>query len=147
MTATVLNAKISEVENKIPDHAKYITTEEFNNLTGENFATRLKQADLVNKTKLTSFNKPITSNKTKHLEDQKKLSNLITKDYNFSLGKTYFTSNHGFQNTFAYQPTLDTLKFKKEKGTDYVLSWKSKGVYDCKLKPFDTSFLHKTFWI
>ena len=41
-------------------------------LTAENFAGRLKQAKLLNKTdfniKLTSFNKRITSNKTKHLE-------------------------------------------------------------------------------
>ena len=41
-TAAVLNTKLREVENKIPDHAKYITTEEFNNLTAENFAVRLK---------------------------------------------------------------------------------------------------------
>ena len=50
---------------------------------------RLKQADLVNKTdfdnKLTSFNRQITSNKTKNLEVQKKLDSLITKDYNFFL--------------------------------------------------------------
>ena len=61
MTATVLNTKISEVENKIPDHAKYITNQEFNKLMAENFAARLKQANLVNKidfdNKLTSFNK------------------------------------------------------------------------------------------
>ena len=50
MTATVLNTKISEVENKILDNSKYITTEEFNKLTAENCATRLKQSDLVNKT-------------------------------------------------------------------------------------------------
>ena len=59
MTTTVLNTKISEVENKITGYAKYITTQEFNKLTAENFAARLKQADLVNKTdfdnKLTSF--------------------------------------------------------------------------------------------
>ena len=46
------------------------------------------QANLVTKTefdnKLTSFNKRITSNKTKHLEVRKKLESLITKDYNFS---------------------------------------------------------------
>ena len=42
--------------------------------------------------KLTSFNKRITSNKTKHLEFQKKLNILITK-YNFFLGRIYFTSN------------------------------------------------------
>ena len=50
MTATVLNKKISEVENKIPAYAKYITTQEFNKFTAENFAARLKQANLVGKT-------------------------------------------------------------------------------------------------
>ena len=99
MTATVLNTKISEVENampvtsnlvvtyglntknndvekKIPNYDEYITTHEFNKLTAECFATRLREADLVNKTdfnnKLTRFNKQITSNKTKRLEVQKK---------------------------------------------------------------------------
>ena len=75
VTTTVLSTKISEVENKIPDQGKYITTQEFNKLMAENFTVRLKQADLVNKTdvndKLTSFNKPILSNKIKHLEVQK----------------------------------------------------------------------------
>ena len=125
---TVLNTKISEAENKIPDHSKYITTPEFNKLTAENFAARLKQADLVKKTdfdnNLKSFNQRITSNKTKHLEVQKKLNSLITKDYNFFLGRIYFKINDGSQNTFVYQPALDTLELKKDKGTDYVLSWK-----------------------
>ena len=66
-----MNKKISEVENKIPYNPKYITTQEF---TAENFAARLKQADLANKTdnKPTSFNKRITSNEIKHLEVKKK---------------------------------------------------------------------------
>ena len=50
MTTTVLNIKISEVENKIPSHDKYITTPEYNNLTAENFTARLKQVNLVTKT-------------------------------------------------------------------------------------------------
>ena len=49
VTKTVLNAKISEVENKVFDNSKYITTQEFKNLTAENFAARLKQADLGTK--------------------------------------------------------------------------------------------------
>ena len=114
MTTTVFNTQISEFENKIPDNSKYITTQEFNKLKAENFATRLKQADLVNKAdfdnKQTSFNKRITSNKTKHLEVQKKLNSLITKDYNFFLGRAYFTRNDGSQNTCVYQPTLDALE-------------------------------------
>ena len=95
----------------------------FLNLTAESFAARLKQANLVRKTdfdnRLTSFNRRITSNKTKHLEVQKKLNSLITKDYNFFLGRIFFTSNNGSQNTFVYQPILDTLELKKS--TDYVL--------------------------
>ena len=38
-----------KMENKIPNHDKYITTPEFNKLTAESFAARLKQADLVKK--------------------------------------------------------------------------------------------------
>ena len=34
------------------------------------------------------------------------------------------------------------LEFKKEKCTDYVLSWKSNGVFNSKLKPFYTAILH-----
>ena len=52
MTTTVLNTKISEVENKIPDNSKSITTQEFNKLTAEYLAARLKQADFVNKTEV-----------------------------------------------------------------------------------------------
>ena len=48
VTKNVLNTKISEVANKIPNNSKYTTTQEFNKLTAENFAGRLKQADLVN---------------------------------------------------------------------------------------------------
>ena len=39
--------------------------------------------------KLTSFNRKITSNKTKYLEVQKKLNSLITKGYNFFLGRMF----------------------------------------------------------
>ena len=98
MTTTNPNTKISEVENKIPDNSKYIVTEELNKSSVENVTARLKQADIVNKidfdNKLISFNKQITSNKTRHLEVRKKkqtknkktkiLNSLITNYFNFS---------------------------------------------------------------
>ena len=118
VTTNVLNSKISEVENEIPDNSKYITTREFNKLTAENFPARLKQANLVKKTdfdnKLTSFNKRITSNETKHLGVDKKINSLTSKYYTVFLGRIYFISNDGSQNTFVYQPTLDTLELKKD---------------------------------
>ena len=60
VTATILNTKMSKVEKKIPDGSKYITTQEFNKLTVENFAARLKQADSVKK-KTTDFDNKLTS--------------------------------------------------------------------------------------
>ena len=109
----LLNLRITYLHN-----SKYISSEEFSKLTAENVKARLKEDDLVNKTdfdnKLTSFNWRITSNKTKHSEVQKELNDLITKDYNFFLGKMYSTSIDGSQNTFVYQPAVDALELKKD---------------------------------
>ena len=52
------NTKISKTENKIGsdhDHDKYITTQELNNLTSENFTARLKQANLASKNDIANF--------------------------------------------------------------------------------------------
>ena len=49
------NTKIVDIEKKIPDHDKYITTEELNKLRTENFAERLKQAKLSMKDDIADF--------------------------------------------------------------------------------------------
>ena len=55
----------------------------------------------------------------------------------------YFTSNDRSQNIFVYQLVLDKLELKKkDKGTDYILNWKSKGAYTSKLKPLLRAFSH-----
>ena len=59
------------------------------------------------------------------------------------MGRIYITSNNGSQITFAHQWTHDTLELKKDKGTDYALSWKSKGVFNSKLKLLHTASLHR----
>ena len=63
---------------------------------------------------------------------------LIFQTYDLS----YFLGNDSFQNMFAHQQTLNTLELKEDNGTEYVISWKSKGVYTSKLKPLYTAFLH-----
>ena len=111
VTTTVLNTKISEVKDRIPDHSKYITTQELNKLTAENVAARLTQANLVNKTdfdnKLIRFNRKYTSSKTKYLKVLGKLNSLPAKDYDLISDRMYFTSNGGSQNTFVSQPIID----------------------------------------
>ena len=72
MTTSVFKTKINEVENRIPDHAKDILTQESNKLTSEKLAARSVQDNLVSKTdfdnKLISFNRKMVWNKTKYLE-------------------------------------------------------------------------------
>ena len=66
--------------------------------------------------------------------DLKKLSNVVD---NGVVRNAEFNT----LKTFVYEPTLDTLELKKDKGTDYILSSKSNGVYNSKLKPLYTAFL------
>ena len=52
------NTKISEIENRIitdNDHDKYITIQEFNKLTSENFTARLAKANLASKSNIANF--------------------------------------------------------------------------------------------
>ena len=47
----------------------------------------------------------------------------------------YFASDDGPQNMFVYQSKPDILESKKDKGIDYVISWKLKGVCTFELAP------------
>ena len=51
------NTKINKIEKKIvdPDHDRYITNQEFNKLTAEHFAARLKQTNLASKNDIDDF--------------------------------------------------------------------------------------------
>ena len=58
---TDYNTKITEIEQKVTDHYKYITTPENNTLAASVFNARLPQANLITKTyfaaKLSSLNR------------------------------------------------------------------------------------------
>ena len=56
------------------------------------------------------------------------LDNLKTNDYNFFLCRIYVTSNDGSQNMFDYQRTFNVLRLNSGNVTEYIISWKSKGV-------------------
>ena len=70
---TDYHKKTTEIEKKLTDynHDKHITTPEFNTLAADVFNARLAQANFITKTdfdaKLSSLNRTITANKTKHL--------------------------------------------------------------------------------
>ena len=66
---------------------------------------------------------------------------LQTYDLNYVLGKTLFGDDVS-QNMFTYWPRFNKLELKEDKGTDYILNWKSKGVYTSKLRPLYIALLH-----
>ena len=88
--------KITDIEKKLADHNhdKYITTPDFNTLATDVFDARLAQANLITKTnfdaKLSSANRKITANKTKHLLVEMELKNLKTFDSSYFIGKSHF---------------------------------------------------------
>ena len=51
------NTKINKIEKKIVDldHDRYITNQEFNKLTAEHFAARLKQTNFASKNDIDDF--------------------------------------------------------------------------------------------
>ena len=105
--------------------------------------------------KLKNINKKVILNKTKHVLVEngenvisEKIKLLWTNDSNFFLGRMWFAGNDGFQNMFVYQPASSKLQLKKDNGMNYILRWKSKGVYNFTLFPPHTAFLQsiKLFW-
>ena len=75
------NTKVSEILNKITtdhDHDKYITSQELNKLTAENFIARLKQANLASKNDIANFAKMKDfDNKLKNVTSNKNELNKI----------------------------------------------------------------------
>ena len=102
---TDYSTKITDIENKLNNHNqdKYVATSEFNTLAANVFNARLAQANLITKTdfdaKLSSFNRKITANKTKHF--------LNDNDLSYYRGKQYFDEGSGKQNYLVFLPILN----------------------------------------
>ena len=119
------NTKVTEIENKLinHNHDKYTDTSEFNKLAADVFNARLGQANLITKTdfdaKLSSLNRKITKNKSKHLLVENDLNKLKTFDSSYFIGKSHFEED-GAQSYLVFQPL--NKYFKLIANTDYISS-------------------------
>ena len=86
--------------------------------------------------KLSSLNRKITENKTENLLVKNELNKLKTFDSSYFIGKSHFEED-GTQNYLVFQ-TINKY-FKVITNTDYVSSWKSKGLSSESIKPPTTS--------
>ena len=75
--------------------------------------------------KLSNLNIKIPQNKTKHLFVENELNQLKTFDSSYFIGKSHFEGD-GVQNYLIFQPL--NKYFKVITKTNYVSSWKSKGL-------------------
>ena len=82
------------------------------------------------------LNRKITQSKTKHLLVENELNKLKTFDSGYFIGKSHFEED-GTQNYLVFQPI--NRYFKVIANTDYVSSWKSKGLSAESIKPPTTS--------
>ena len=107
------------------------------------FNARLAQANLITKTdfdaKLSSLNRKITSNKSKHLLVENELKKLKTFDSSYFIGKSHFEED-GTQNYLVFQPMY--RYFKQTAGvsnSNYIYYWKSKGLSDERINSIKTA--------
>ena len=138
---TDYNTKITDIEIKLNNHNhnKYIDTSEFNKLAVDVFNVRLVQANLTKKKTdfdAKFFNRKVTQNKSKHLLAEDELNKLKTFDFSYFMGKSHFGGN-GTQNYLVFQPMY--RYFKMTTDTDYISSWKSKGLCSEGIKRPTTS--------
>ena len=137
-----INTKVAEIENKLNNHNhdKYITNWEFNKLAKDAFNARLAQDNLITKTdldaKLSKINRKITENKSKNLLVENELNKLKTFYSSYIIGKSHFEED-GTQNCWVFQPLNKYLKVITN--TDYISSWKTKGLSAETIKPPSTS--------
>ena len=109
-------------------------------MTSNIFNVRLAPANLIAKTdfdaKLSSLNRKITANKSKQLIVENDSKKLKTFDSSYFIGKSHFYED-GTQNYLVFQPI--NRYFKVISNTDYVSSWKYKGLSAKTIKPPSTS--------
>ena len=83
------------------------------------------------------LNRRITQNKSKHLLVESELNKLKTFDSSYFIGKSHFGNEDGTQNYLVFQPLKKYSHMITN--TDYVSSWKSKGLSSESIKPPTTS--------
>ena len=89
--------------------------------------------------KLSTFNRKITSNKTKHLLVKNELEKLKTFDSIYFRDKNHFEENDT-QNYLVFQPIQRLFKrITSISNRNYIYYWKSKGLSDEIINSIKTS--------
>ena len=151
-------ATLTAIENKIPDisnlvkrpnydtkildiESKHITTADYNKFAKNLVASNIESKELVDKSVIGGFissayldkKKAVTlATKAEPKAEQDKIIKLQAFDSNYFRGKNHFEDD-GNQKYLVFQPMY--RYFKNIGNTDYISSWKYKGLSDEIIKP------------
>ena len=114
-SATTATAALNAIENKTPKYQTWSVNVSPHliiiNLQMLYLKERYKNKKSVNKSDISAFiNNTNSCSHSKH-----------------------FSGDNGFHKIFIYQPKFGTLELKRDKDTDCVIDWKSKGLFKSKL--------------
>ena len=121
----IITQKLVKLKKKITNsnHNKYITTPEFNKLTAETFAAKLRQENSVTKTDFhdnpKNLNKKIISNKTKHVVVENEWKKLETFDSIYFRGESHFKDDAN-QNYLVFQTAYKYFKTVSNNDADIL---------------------------
>ena len=87
---------------------------------------------------MSSLNRKITWNKTKHVLVENELKKLKTFNLGYFIGKSHFEED-GVQNYLAFQLLNKYFKGITNANKKYILSWQSRGLSDQTIKPPNAS--------
>ena len=124
------DTEIVKIEKKMPGHDRYITTNDFNKLSGVIFDERLKQAKLATTNDLGTVDQGAIKN-------EEKIEKLQTFHLSFFIGKSYF-SDDGSQNFLMFQPFYKTSTMPAGL-THTIKEWESTGLSNEKIEPLCTA--------
>ena len=138
-TKSNLNTKINEVKNEIPSITGLATTSALTAVENKipSISNLVKKTDYDTKVgeienRMIRLNRKIVSNKTKDISIENELTKLKTFDLRYFRGKNYFDEDSN-QNYYIFQPISKYLKVAYVHDINYILSWKSRGLNDVKL--------------
>ena len=128
-TKSNLNTKINEVKNEIPSITGLATTSALTAVENKipYISNLVKKTDYDTKVgeienKKISFNRKIVSNKTKGITLENELKKLKTFDLSYFRSKNNFDED-GNQNYYIFQPISKYLKVSNVSDINYILSW------------------------
>ena len=131
-----------KLKNKIPSTAGLATTSALTAIENKipSISNLVKKTDYD--TKVTEIEKKLTDHNQDKYIDNSRFNTLATNFFNASIAQANLITKTDFdatQNYYIFQPISKYLKVANVNNTNYIISWKSRGLSDIKIESIKTN--------